>query len=82
MTDIDDTLTRDGAIEPAALEALLLRPRERASVLVRRLDTLEGLRRQAALCAQHLGLPDARLAATVGGWALRLDEALRRRIVA
>ena len=64
------------------LAVLLSRPRERASVLVRRLDALESLRAQAQLHARHLGLHHEGLEARLASWAQRLDDALCARIVA
>jgi hypothetical protein len=64
------------------LEALLSRPRERASVLVRRLDALESLRKQAELHARHLGLHHEDLETRLEAWARRIDAALCARIVA
>ena len=64
------------------LEALLSQPRERASLLIRRLDDLEALRRQAELHARHLALQHEGLAAHLDTWALRVDAALCARIVA
>ena len=66
----------------AELEALLSRPRERASVLVRRLDALEALRARARVHARHLGLHHEGLEARLALWAQRLDDALCARIVA
>lgn len=64
------------------LEALVTQPRQRASLLVRRLDALEVLRRHAGLHALHLELDHPGLAQHLDGWAARIDAALCARIVA
>jgi hypothetical protein len=66
----------------AELESLVAQPRLRASVLVRRLDALEDLRRHAALHARHLDLVHERLSDHLSTWAARVDAALCARIVA
>lgn len=75
-------LERAVALRSAELEALLVQPRARASLLVRQLDALETLRRQAALHARWLGLDHPELALRLDGWARRIDAALCARIVA
>jgi hypothetical protein len=65
----------------AELETLVAQPRLRASVLVRRLDALEHLRRHAALHARHLDLEHERLADRLASWAARVDAAVCARIV-
>lgn len=75
-------LDQDLAGLGAELEALLARPRERPSLLVRRLDALDALRRQAELHARHLGLQHEGLAPRLDAWAGRIDAALCARIVA
>lgn len=64
------------------LETLLSSPRERPALLVRRLDAVEALRRQAALHARHLALQHEGLSARLDAWAQRIDAALCARIVA
>ena len=64
------------------LEALLVQPRLRASLLVRQFDVIEALRRQADLQVRHLGLSDEELPARLEAWAARIDAALCARIVA
>ncbi len=64
------------------LEDLFSQPRQRASLLVRRLDALERLRGQAELHARHLELIHEGLAARLDDLAQRVDAALCSRIVA
>mgnify|MGYP001603965502 CR=1 FL=1 len=64
------------------LETLLNSPRERPALLVRRLDAVEALRRQAELHARHLELRHEGLSARLDAWAQRIDAALCARIVA
>ncbi|MDP2271535.1 MAG: hypothetical protein Q8K32_12430 [Archangium sp.] len=64
------------------LEALFAQPRQRASLLVRRLDAVERLRAQAALHARHLTLMHQGLTARLDALAQRVDAALCARIVA
>lgn len=64
------------------LEELFTQPRQRASLLVRRLDALERLRGQAELHARHLDLIHEGLGARLDELALRVDAALCARIVA
>ncbi len=64
------------------LEALLCEPRQRASLLVRKLDTLETLRRQAEVHRRQLGLTHQGLLPRLDSWAARIDAALCARIVA
>ena len=66
----------------AELEALLSQPRLRASVLVRKLDVLDALRRQADLQRRHLALTHEGLLASLDWWAARIDSSLCARIVA
>lgn len=69
------TLTRE-------LEALFTQPRQRASLLVRRLDVLERLRAQAELHTRHLKLMHEGLGARLDELAQRVDAAVCARIVA
>ena len=64
------------------LEALFAQPRQRASLLVRRLDALDRLRAQAALHARHLKLMHEGLTVRLDDLAQRVDTALCARIVA
>lgn len=66
----------------AELEILLESPRERPALLVRRLDAVEALRRQAGLHARHLALQHEGLSARLDAWVQRIDAALCARIVA
>lgn len=66
----------------AELELLLSQPRQRASLLVRRLDALEAVRRQAGLHARYLELTHEGLGARLDAWAARIEAALCARIVA
>lgn len=73
--------TRLGAFA-AELDAQLTQPRTRASLLVRRLDALDALRRQGQLHAAQLSLEHPGLTAQLDAWAGRIDAALCARIVA
>ena len=64
------------------LEGLLHQPRARASLLVRQHETLEDLRRRAALYEKCFGLEFPSLPLTLDAWARRIDAALCARIVA
>lgn len=70
------------SLRGAELESLLLQPRARASLLVRQLDALDDLRRQAALHARHLEVEHPGLAPRLDEWARSIDDALCACIVA